>query len=88
MIKQFETLIDKTDLNTLKFQGKIKNEITRFKKFQKSLLNQKTDIRLEDIDIRNYTKFIFKDGSTEEKREILSSFENKLVLEKREIKIK
>jgi site-specific DNA recombinase len=87
LIKQFESLIDKTDLNTLKVQDKIKDEITRFKKFQKSLLNQNTNIKLEDIDIKNYTKFILKDGSIEEKREILASFEDKLVLEDKEIEL-
>lgn len=88
LIKQFQTLIEEINLNQIKIQSKIKEDILRFKKFQKSLLDQKTDIKLEDIDIKNYVKFILKDGSIQEKRDILSSFENKLILKDKEVLIK
>jgi len=71
LIKQFEKLIDSMKLNELKVRDKIKNEILRFKKFSTSLLGRSTDIQIEDIDIRNYVKFILKDGEMQEKRDIL-----------------
>jgi site-specific DNA recombinase len=87
LIKQFQDLIDKVDLNQIKIQTKIKKDILRFKKFQRSLLNQKTDIKLEDIDIKKYVKFVLKDGSTEDKRNILNSFKNKIIIENKKVDI-
>jgi len=85
LIKQFEKLTDDTKVNELKIQTKIKDEILRFKKFQKSLLNQNIDIKLEDIDVKNYVKFILKDGSIEEKRGVLENISEKIVLKDKNI---
>lgn len=88
LIKQFEKLIDKINLNEIQIQDKIKNEVTRFKKFQKSLLNQNTDIKIEEIDIKNYVKFILKEGSFTEKRQLLENISNQLTLKNKVIRIK
>jgi hypothetical protein len=85
LIKQFGKMIDGMKVNELKVQEKIKDEILRFKKFQKSLLNQSIDIRLEDIDVKNYVKFVLKDGSVEEKRDILENITGKIVFNNKKI---
>jgi len=85
LIKQFEKMIDKIDLNKIKIQERIKGEITRFKKFQSVLLGKNTDIKLEDIDIKNYVKFILKSGEINEKREALENISNKILLRDKDI---
>ncbi len=87
LIKQFENLIDQISLDELSIKEKIKDEITRFKKFQAMLLNKKEDIQIQNIDIKNYAKFILKNGDDIEKRELLFCFKGKIVLEKKIIKI-
>lgn len=80
LIDQFIGLMDKIDLDKISIQKKIKEEIERFKSFQSSLLGKKEKINLDDVDIRNYVKFILKNGKLEEKRIILDSFKGKIVL--------
>jgi hypothetical protein len=43
-------------------------------------LGNKEKIEVKDIDIRNYAKYILKDGSDIEKRELLGCFKNKIIL--------
>jgi len=87
LILQFEKLIEKIDLNEIGIQEKIKSEVERFKKFQKVLLGIKEKVQVGEIDIRNYAKYILRDGSDLEKRELLGCFKNRIVLINKIIKI-
>ena len=80
LLKQFEELIDKIDIDEIGIKEKIKEEILRFKKFQQAILKTQTKIAVEDIDIRNYAKYILREGRDTEKRELLGCLKNKLVL--------
>lgn len=85
LIKQFEALIDKIDLNEIEVQGKIKEELDRFKKFQRILLGNKEKIEVGEIDIRNYAKFILREGKELEKRELMACLKSKITLNQKEI---
>ena len=87
LIGQFEILIDKIDLNEIGMKEKIKAEVERFKKFQRIILGNTEEIVVGDIDIRNYAKFILKDGKDTEKRELLGCLENKMTLKNKTISI-
>ena len=78
LIKQFEELVEKVDLNEIGIKEKIKAEVERVKKFQKITLGSKEKIEVKDIDIRNYAKYILKEGSDIEKRELLGCLKNKI----------
>lgn len=80
LVEQFEKLLSKIDLNEIGIKKKIKEEVTRFKKFQESLLNKPCKTKVDEIDIRNYVKFILKSGSSTEKRELLGCFKSRIVL--------
>ena len=80
LLKQFEGLVEKIDINELGIKEKIKKEVERFKKFQRVLLGIKDPIKVEDVDVRNYTKFILRDGEDFEKRELLLCFKSKISL--------
>ena len=66
---------------------KIKEEVTRFKKFQQSLLGTKEKIIIADIDIRNYAKYVLQEGKDIEKRELLGCLKGKIKLENKSIYI-
>jgi site-specific DNA recombinase len=88
LIKQLETLIDQINIDELCIKEKIKHEIERFKKFQRLISNKKSQkIEINQIDIKNYLKFILEEGSIQEKREILSCLKNKLILKNKQIHI-
>jgi DNA invertase Pin-like site-specific DNA recombinase len=80
LIKQFEKLIDQVDINEIGMREKIKQEVERIKKFNQSILGIKQQIQIKDVDIRDYAKFILKEGSIEEQRELLSCFKSKIIL--------
>jgi DNA invertase Pin-like site-specific DNA recombinase len=87
LIQQFEKLIEKIDLDEIGMKEKIKTEVERFKKFQRVLLGIRDAIEIGDIDIRNYAKFILRDGSIAEKRELLACLKSKILLNDRTIKL-
>lgn len=87
LIKQFEQLIDKIDLDELGMKQKIKDELERFKKIQRTLLGNKEKVEVAEIDIRNYAKFILKDGTDIEKRELLGCLKSKIILKQKQITI-
>lgn len=79
--------MDRIDLNEIGIKEKIKEEVVRFKKFQRALLNKTDQIKIEDIDIRNYAKFILREGKDTEKRELLGCLKGKLELKNKFIKL-
>ncbi len=87
LIQQFEGLIEKIDLNEIGIKEKIKTEVERFKKFQRVLLGVKEKVQVGEIDIRNYAKYILRDGSDVEKRELLGCFKNKVVLSNKKVSL-
>jgi len=87
LIQQFEKLIDQVNISEIGMKEKIKYEVERIKKFNQSVLAIKQQIQIKDVDIRDYAKFILKDGTIEEKRELLTCFKSKIVLENKVIKI-
>tara|TARA_B100000745_G_scaffold292291_1_gene232992 strand:+ start:867 stop:1433 length:567 start_codon:yes stop_codon:yes gene_type:complete len=87
LIKQLQSLIDSIELNETNIRKQIEAEVLRYKKFQRSLLGEKTDIKVTNIDLKNYAKFILKDGSLDEKRNMLLCFKTKLKLANKQISI-
>lgn len=87
LVKQLEELIEKISLDEIGIKEKIKNEIERIKKFQRIVLGTKEKIEIGDADIRNYAKFVLKEGSVTEKRELLMCLKNKIILREKIISI-
>lgn len=87
LIRQFEKLLDKIDINEIGMKGKIKLEIERIQKFNHYLLNIDQEINISDVDIRDYAKFILKNGDIEEKRKLLEFLTGRIVLKDRNINI-
>lgn len=87
LLEQFEQLIDKIDLDEIGIKERIKVEVGRFKKFQKFVLGNNDKIEIDDIDIRNYAKYILREGLILEKRELLSCLKNRLILKNGRLEI-
>ena len=80
--------MDEIHLNEIGVKEKIKIEIERHKKFESGLLGVKsTAVKIADIDIRNYAKYILRDGKTSEKRELLTCLRSKVTMAEKRIKI-
>jgi len=63
---------------------KFEEEIKRFQKFQKGVLGIKENPKTEkEIDIRTYAKYLLREGSVIEKRELLACMKSKLIIIKK-----
>lgn len=87
ILKQFSDLIEKINLNEIEVKEKIKAEVERFSKLQKFLLGTKEKIDVPSIDVRGYAKFILKEGSDIEKRELLGCLKSKIYLSQKHIRL-
>ncbi len=85
LINQFIELIDKIDLNEIGIKQKIKEEVEKVKKFQRIILGTKEKIEVNDIDIRNYAKYVLREAKDQEKRDLLACLSSKITLENKKI---
>ena len=87
MIEQLVGLMDKIDINEIGIKSKFEDEVNRFYKFSKGILGVTgSDFeKQKDLDIRNYAKYVLKEGSILEKREVLGCLESKLVMRDKRI---
>lgn len=87
ILKQFEELIDKINLNEIEVKERIKADVERFLKMQKLFVETKDKIAVPSIDIRGYAKYVLKEGSNLEKRELLGCLKSKILLSQKKISL-
>lgn len=63
----------------------IKLEIERFRKLQKLISGKSEKNEINNIDIRNYAKFVLNEGTILEKRELLSCIKGQIILQNKKI---
>lgn len=80
LIEQFTSLMDRIDLDEIGIKGRLKTEVERFKNFQQSVLGIKSKPDVADPDIRNYAKYLLREGQDIEKRELLGCFKSRIYL--------
>ncbi len=79
LVEQLLGVLDQIDLNVLGVQIKFKDELKRHNKFQRTVLGlSNPSAEHEDIDLKTYAKYILKEGTMEEKRELMGCFKTKL----------
>ena len=88
LIKQLQKQIDKLDFKKLPVQDKIEGEIKRFKKFQMMATGKNQNIDVSDVDVKNYIKFLLKEGDDQEKRELLTCLNGEIVLKNKVVEIR
>lgn len=77
--------MEKIDLDEIGVKEKLKAEVERIKKFQRVILSTKEKIEVNDIDIRNYAKYVLREAPDVEKRELLGCLRSKILLKNKEI---
>jgi len=80
LIEQFVRIIDQVNINEIGVREKLRSEVTRIKKFQASILGKKEKIEVNNIDVKDYAKYLLQEGSLQEKRELLSCFQGRITL--------
>ena len=74
LLEQLTKLMDEVDLDGLKTKRRFVQEVERFRQFASGVLGQEQAnlIAPKDIDIKNYAKYVLREGSRTEKRELLN----------------
>lgn len=81
---QFIKLMDKIDLNETGVQIKFEDELKRYNKFHKGVLGIKgKGAEHQDINLRDYAKYVLHEGSNEEKRELMGCFKSQISFKNR-----
>lgn len=79
LTEQFIKLMDKIDLNETGVQIKFEDELKRYNRFHKGVLGIKgRGAEHQDINLRDYAKYVLHEGSNEEKRELMGCFKSKI----------
>ncbi|HBM46187.1 MAG: Recombinase [Parcubacteria group bacterium GW2011_GWF2_38_76] len=80
LITELLKILDKVNINELGMRQKLEDEIARFNIFQRSVLGATEKIKNnQDTDIRNFAKYILKEGTVGEKRELLANLRSRII---------
>lgn len=83
LIAQLIKSLDQIDFNGLGIQHKFEEELRRFNKFQRGVLGlSKSGTKHQEVDLKTYVKYTLKDGSDQEKRELMGNFKSKIKITK------
>jgi len=83
LIEQLIGLLPKLEFNEHGIRYKFEDELKRFNKFQRTVLgHEKSGAVHDEVDIRTYARYILKEGTNEEKRELMGCFRSKLKITK------
>jgi DNA invertase Pin-like site-specific DNA recombinase len=88
LLEQFVAIIDKIELDRIGMRKRLQEEIDRFNKFTQGVLGMSPDdSRIPKVDLRTYAKYMLREGTTEEKREILDSVKTQVNLKDGQLKL-
>lgn len=83
LVQQLEQMLDKVDLDEIGLKDQIKSDVERYKKFQSGVLGIKEKIKIADIEIRNYAKYILREGTNFEKRALLGCLKSTICIKEK-----
>ncbi len=80
LLNQLLQLIDQVDLDKTGMRKKLQTEVERMNNFTADVLGMDQSITIPKMDVRGYAKYVLKNGTAEEKRELLSCLKSRLVM--------
>ncbi len=89
LLRQILHLMDKIELDQFVLQEKMEQEVLKLKKFALGVFGTGGEVfnTLTTGDMRNYAKYILRDGTKDQKREVLKHLNSKLLLQNKEISL-
>lgn len=87
VIEQLAVLIDKISLDEIGARHLIDREVIRYNKLREEVEGSKEILKAKEMNIRKYAKYLLKNGSREEKRELLEHLRNRLIINDRVITV-
>lgn len=88
LVEQLVQLMDKIDLNEAGVQVKFEDELKRYNKFYKGVLGIKGQAEAyQDVNLRDYAKYVLREGSNDEKRQLMVCFESRILVARKTISL-
>ncbi len=89
LVDQLSKIIDQIDINELGMRTRLEEEVKRYKFFQNKVLGEKQndDNVADNVNIRNYARYILKQGSISEKRELLGCLKSKFKFSNKQVSL-
>lgn len=89
LIDELFKIIDQVNINELGMRMKLEEEIKRFNRLQRLATKgtPKYNINEDEINTREYAKYVLKEGTELEKRELLGHLRSRLLLEDKKISL-
>lgn len=87
LIEALLKMVDTISLDKVKLTVKLNSEIQKFKKLQAMFLGKKKTEKIEPIDLKDYAKFVLRDGTVLEQRSVLECVSSELTLKNGRISI-
>lgn len=83
LIDQLLKVLDQIDFNSLGIKHKFDEELKRMNKFQRKVLGMNSPKEnYKEIDSKTYAQYILREGTNEEKRELMGCFKSKVKITK------
>lgn len=81
LIAELLKIMDEININELGMQMKLQEEMTRFSKFARLFQGHAmvSGESMKELDIRAYVKYLLREGSVSEKRELLGNLRSRLI---------
>jgi DNA invertase Pin-like site-specific DNA recombinase len=88
LVNQLIPLIHELDLDENGIRKKFEAEVARLNKFQKSFMGGNDErMAAKGVDIKDYARYVLKDGSMTERREFMSCITSKITVTKKVVAI-
>lgn len=79
LIDQLTVILDQVDFSEVGMRHKFEEELKRFNKFQQGVLGYTNpSAKHQEVDMRTYAKYTLKNGTNEEKRELMGCFKSRI----------
>ncbi len=87
LIEELLKIMDVVSINELGMRAKLEDEIMRFNRLQKlaSKGKHRPTIDEDDVNTREYAKYLLREGSTTEKRELLANLRSRVVYKDKKV---
>ncbi len=83
LVEQLLKVLDQINFNNLGIQHKFDDELKRMNKFQKKVLGMSSPKEsYKEIDSKTYAQYMLREGTNEEKRELMGCFKSKVRITK------
>ncbi len=88
LTEQLIKLMNKVEFNSTAVQIKFEEELKRYNRFHRGVLGVSgNSTKHKDIDLKTYAKYILKEGSNEERRELMGCLESKVFIGNKVVKL-